>query len=738
MKYIYLFVICLFGLDAICQAQQKDKYIFVKKISTTPVIDGKLDDDIWSGLQPATGFIQYFPTDTLPAKGQTEIYMVYNEQSLYVGIKCYGAGNNWRVNTLKRDYRAGGNDNITIVFDSFQDETNAYFFGINPEGVIREGVIAKGGNSFRDFDESWDNKWSGESQLYDGYYTAEMEIPFSALRFTEGSKTWKLGAYRFDTQDNEWSTWTGIPNNNPLMCLAYNGVMEWEEPINSNGKNISFIPYIAAGVSKDYENNEDSDWSSDIGGDAKIGITSGLNLDLTINPDFSQVEVDRQITDLSRFEIFFPERRQFFLENADLFSQFGFGSTNPFFSRRIGVATNGDDDLVQNRIFGGARLSGKLSNDTRIGILNMQTANDTKSQIAGANYSVIALQQQILKRSNISFIAVNKQISAEKAESFDLNKYNRVFGVDFNYSNGANTWFGKTFLHSSFTPNQESTPISHGAELSYSVRSHGFTWRHEYVDEDFNAEVGFVRRKNYYRANPSFQLNYYPRNEFINDFELQLQADVFWQPELGKTDHQYSFVFGGQLANSSRFRFGVNHEYVYLFGDFDPTGTDSEELLEGTEYNYANFTGFFRSDSRKNFIYSFRTYLGSYFNGSRYGLGGNLTYQYIPKGSISLDYNYNMFDMPYLDENKSTFLIGPRIDYTFSKELFFTTFVQYNTQSQNTNINSRLQWRFAPVSDFFLVYTDNYFTGRNDPADQFAFNIKNRAIVLKLTYWLNS
>ncbi len=737
MKYIHLIIICLsaFCLNEI--GAQEEKYIFVKKIDVAPSIDGRLDEALWSDLTPATGFVQYFPTDTLPAQGQTEIYMVFNDQSLYVGIKCYGAGNNWRVNTLKRDYRAGGNDNITLVFDSFQDETNAYFFGINPEGVIREGVITKGGNSFRDFDESWDNKWKGESQLYDGYYTSEIEIPFAALRFTEGSKQWKFGAYRFDTQDNEWSTWTGIPNNNPLVCLAYNGTMEWEEPITSKGKNISFIPYIASGISKDYENDVNSDWTRDIGGDAKIAITSGLNLDLTINPDFSQVEVDRQITDLSRFEIFFPERRQFFLENADLFSQFGFATSNPFFSRRIGVAVDGDDNLVQNRIYAGARLSGKLSDDTRIGVLNMQTANDLESQIAGANYSVLALQQQVFKRSNISFIAVNKQLSEEKSESFGLTNYNRVFGVDFNYSNSPNTWFGKTYLHSSFTPDQESTPLSHGAELSYSVRSHGFTWRHEYVAEDFNAEVGFIRRKNYFRINPSFQLSYYPRNDFIIDYDIEIQADMFWQPELGKTDHQYTIGIGGQLANTSRFRFGINHEYVYLFGDFDPTGTDSQKLLEGTEYNYLNFTGFFRSDGRKNFIYSFRTYLGSYFNGSRYGLGGNFTYQYIPKGSISIDYNYNLFDMPYLEEQQSTFLIGPRIDYTFSKKLFWTTFIQYNTQSQNTNINSRFQWRFAPVSDLFIVYTDNYFTG-NDPSDRFAFDIKNRALVLKLTYWLNS
>ena len=481
----------LFGfLSMSGQKTDKEKYVFVKKISEAIELDGKLEESFWSDLNPASQFIQYFPNDTTPATSQTELYMAYDKEFLYIGVKCHGLGNDWRVNTLRRDYRAGGNDNITLVFDSFQDETNAYFFGINPEGVIREGVITRGGNSFANFDESWDNKWWGEAHISDGYYTAEMKIPFGALRFSEGSKQWKLGAYRFDTQANEWTTWTGIPNNLPLVSLAKNGVMEWEEPIYSKGKNFSFIPFVASTYSRDFENGIPGEFSPSIGGDAKIGITSGLNLDLTVNPDFSQVEVDRQITDLSRFEIFFPERRQFFLENADLFGEFGFNNINPFFSRRIGVGSNEDGETVQNRIYGGVRLSGKLNDKTRIGLLNVQTANDLSNGITGANFSVLAFQQQVLDRSNISFIGVNKLVSASNAEELGENRFNRVFGVDFNYANDANTLFGKTFAHASFTPDQSSTPLSHGAELEYSTRGFGLSWRHEVVDEDFNAEVG--------------------------------------------------------------------------------------------------------------------------------------------------------------------------------------------------------------------------------------------------------
>jgi len=710
--------------------------IDVTRIDEVVEIDGKLDEPMWSKIKPGTPFGQYFPTDSIDAEYQTELYMGYDKTNLYVGIKCYGVDNDWIVTSLKRDYRAGSSDNITLVFDAFNDRTNAIWFGINPLGVIREGVITNGGNDRRDFDESWDNKWRGEAHIYDGYYTAELEIPFSTLRFNKGSQKWTFGAYRFDTQHNETSTFGHIPRNQTIFSLAQNGDMNWEFPLESTGSNISIIPYIASGITKDYENETPSDFNYDFGGDAKIGVTSGLNLDLTINPDFSQVEVDRQITDLSRFEIFFPERRQFFLENADLFSGFGFSNINPFFSRRIGVARDKNDDLVQNRIYGGARLSGKINNKTRIGLLNMQTQSDIENGVAGGNYSVAAVQRKIWDRSNISFIFVNKQLSKDNAENFNLNHYNRVAGIDFNYANKDNTWFGKTFLHTSFSPDENSEGFSHGTSLKYNTRPLEIEWNHQYVDENYDAEVGFIRRTNYYRFNPEITFKFYPKESFVNELGVGSDAEFIFMPGFGKTDHDIGIGFGGQLSNTGRFRVSLNHEYTYLFDGFDPTGTDSDALASGTEYNYVNLQAFYSGDRRKDISYSIFTYLGGYFNGMRYGGGGSLNFRSQPKLEVAINYNYNLFDMPHLDGTRQTFLIGPRIDYTFSKKLFWTTFIQYNTQSKNTNINSRLQWRFAPVSDFFIVYTDNYFTG-NDPSDRFTFDIRNRALVAKFTYWLN-
>ena len=702
-------------------------------------IDGNLDEEDWLNSEPSSDFWQYFPTDSVLAESQTEIQMRSDEKNLYVAIKCYGEGNNWLVNDLKRDYRAGGNDNITLVFDSFDDDTNGIFFGINPQGVIREGVVTNGGNGFRDFSTSWDNRWRGESKIYDGYYTAELEIPFTTLRYNADTKKWGFVAYRFDTQTNEISVWNRVPRNQTMFNLAYGGEILWKNPLQETGRNVSIIPFITGGITKDFENETPLSSTSDIGGDLKVSITSGLNLDVTVNPDFSQVEVDRQITNLDRFEIFFPERRQFFIENADLFGAFGSSTINPFFSRRIGVGNDvNTGTTVQNRIYGGLRLSGKLDNDTRVGLLNMQTAANELQGLPGINYSVAVVQRKILSRSNVGFIFVNKQSFGELAELGAINSFNRVAGLDFNYANADNTWFGKTFAHTTFSPNG-ATKMAHGTELNYNKRAFGLTWRHDLVEEGYNAEVGFVRRSNFYRINPRAELRYYPQTQKINEYSIGAESEIFWRPGFGKTDHNFQIGIDGQFANSARFGVQLNHEFIHLFGDFDPTGTSSTPLAEGTSYNYVNATAFMSTDRRKRVSASFRTFLGGYFNGWRSGLSGNLTLRYQPKGSVNLNYSWNLFNMPHLDGARQTFLIGPRIDYTFSKSLFATAFIQYNTQSKNTNVNTRIQWRFAPVSDFFLVITDNYFTGNpDDPSDRFTVNLRNRAIVAKMTYWINT
>ncbi|MEO0340096.1 MAG: hypothetical protein AAF242_12880, partial [Bacteroidota bacterium] len=244
-------------------------------------------------------------------------------------------------------------------------------------------------------------------------------------------------------------------------------------------------------------------------------------------------------------------------------------------------------------------------------------------------------------------------------------------------------------------------------------------------------EVGFVRRRDYFQINPSARMFFYPKNadSKATRHDLELDFTYLWKPELGKTDHQLQLNWMSNFKNTSSINASLSNNYTFLFDSFDPTRTDAEELPEGSDYTYTDIDINYRSDRRQVFSYRVGSRVGEFFNGYRYGVGGGLTYRYQPYGGIEMNVQYTYIDLPDPFASAGLFLIGPRIDLTFSKSLFLTTFIQYNSQVENLNINARLQWRFAPVSDFFLVYTDNY--------DTMNFGVKNRALVAKATYWLN-
>jgi hypothetical protein len=706
-------------------------FLKLNRTSANIVLDGNLDEPAWFSGKPADNFWQYFPSDSVHADQGTQIFMTYDDNFLYVGVKCYSIGENYVINSLRRDFRAGGNDNITLLFDTFNDETNAFMFGLNPAGVRREGLISGAGQELRGFTTSWDNKWYGDAKIHDGFWVAEFAIPFKTLRFKEGTEKWRFNCYRFDTQNNERTTWARIPRNQWIFNLAYMGEMIWDEPLGKTGTNISIIPYVTGNYSKDFESvDQSSNWDSNFGGDAKIAVTSGLNLDLTVNPDFSQVEVDEQVLDLNRFEIFFPERRQFFLENADLFSTFGSSRINPFFSRRIGITRDTATDInIQTPIQYGARLSGKLNNNLRMGLLNMQTSESKLAGMPGFNYTVATLQHKVFARSNVGLIFANKQaLTDEKSELF--NDYNRVIGVDYNIASKDNYWNGKVFYHQNMTPvDTFSNKFSQGFELSYTRRKFLVEWLHQYVSDGFDPELGFVPRKDFFRINPTAQIFFYPKKGPFNQTSIGTELSMLFRPQFGRTDHEIQVFFEYETTKNERGRITLQNEYTYLFDSFDPTGVSDTILLEATDYNYTSLNASYSSDQRKDVSFRINPTIGEFFNGFRAGLSGNINFRFQPYGSISINYSYNYLDPDAYFEPVSLYLIGPRFDLTFSKKVFLTAFFQYNSQSDNFNINTRFQWRFQPVSDFFLVYTDNY---NSNP-----WGIKNRAIVAKITYWLN-
>ncbi len=736
LKLILLTIAWFASFNALAQDRKQVK---IARVQDEIIVDGLLDELTWKTADLADDFQQNFPTDGIKANAITEMKFSYDDKYIYIGAKLYNTGPSKYVTpSLRRDFRGGGNDMFIVHFDTFDDKTNAFQFGINPFGVRREGLVSNGGGSRGDLSLDWENKWFGEATQHDGYWMVEMAIPFKSIRFKEGGTIWNINSYRIDSNTGERSTWNPIPRNFVLYSLAHTGQLIWDKPLNNPGANIAVIPYASANMAgsggytptgKTNELPRTSESSGNFGFDAKIGVGPALNLDLTVNPDFSQVEVDRQVTNLDRFEIFFPERRQFFLENADLFGQFGQDGLRPFFSRRIGVSRDeSTGQNIQNKINFGARISGKLNNNWRIGVLNMQADEERDINLPQINYTVAALQRKVFSRSNIGFILINKQdLRNENGTNFD--QFNRVIGVDYNLASSDNVWNGKIFYHRSFDKEGLDDSYATAASLAYSTIDWRIQSRVQKVGDNYNPEVGFARRSGYEFASLEVRKNFYPEKGPFQQFNPLVSFETFQNDANGTTDSELRLGVDTQLKNTGRFNASLVRNFIYLFGDFDPTREGNLELPEGTEYTFTNFEASYNSDTRQFFFYTLRTSAGQYFNGNRYSLGGNINYRFQPYGLVSLDFNYNNIRLPDPYGDADIFLVGPRFDITFNKSLFWTTFIQYNSQIDNININSRLQWRFKPVSDLFIAYTDNYFPGD--------FVNKNRALVIKMTYWLN-
>ena len=724
---VLLSIFIFFSLNAIAQ----NKKVNVSYTNEEIKLDAVLNEASWYKKKPATDFWQYFPKDTLQAINQSEITMLFDDNNLYVGIKVYSSGNNYIIPSLKRDFRAGGSDNITLLFDTYNDGSNAFLFGINPDGVMREALVSGGGKELRGFTTSWDTKWESVTKQYDDYYISEWAIPLSAFKYKEGETHWRFNSYMFDTQSNEKTTWIQIPQNQFIFNLAFMGDMIFEKPLGKSKTPISIIPYVNTIAVNDYEENKEF-FKLKAGGDAKISISNSLNLDITVNPDFSQVEADQVVTNLTRFEINLPEKRQFFIENSDLFADFGNSlDANPFFSRRIGIAKDTTDTYIENDIIGGVRLSGKINTNFRVGLLNIQTKNDSENEIGGNNNTVLALQQKVFSRSNVSFLFINRQDTSDKDFIITEEKYNRVVGIDYNLANKDNSWNGKFYAHKSFTPNLDSKNYSTGTRLDYSSKKWRFRASGLYIGGNFKSDLGFIRRTDIIKIDPKVEYLLFPRRGKINRHNFSVVPIIVWKPEINFQLADYNIIssWNAELNNTSRLSVSIFNRYVYLFNEFNPSFSDGLSLEMDTDYNFSSMEFNLQTDTRKPFSFKTKPSLGQFFNGFKYTFDAEISYRVQPKFLFSLRARYDKIELPKPYSNNNIWLVSPRVNITFTKSLYWSTLIQYSSLLENLGINSRLQWRFAPLSDLFLVYNDNYFTDSE-------FAPRFRSINLKITYWL--
>lgn len=726
----------------LAQKKNEQYQLHISRATSPIVIDGIVDEPAWQAAEVASDFWMVLPMDTSHANVRTDVRMAYDDHQIYLSAVCYhgNVAGPYIVESLRRDWSFTKNDNFIFFMDTFDDQTNGFTFGTNAAGAQWDGLLYEGGKA----NLSWDNKWTSSVKNYADRYVFEMAIPFKTIRYKRGISRWGINFSRQDLKTTEKSSWTPIQRQFPTASLALTGVLVWDQPPPQPGPNISLIPYALSGMTRDYQNSVPTQNRFDAGLDAKVAITSSLNLDLTVNPDFSQVDVDQQVTNLDRYELFFPEKRQFFLENGDQFTNFGYSTIRPFFSRRIGLGG------VPIRF--GARLSGKLNKDWRIGIMDMQTGSVDYpgagiESLPAQNFAVVALQRRIFARSNIGMMFVNKESLAYNptTDKPAYTQYNRNVGLEYNLASANNFWSGKALYVKSFSPQVSDTDQSgsdavYAANLQYNTRRWLIGGQVESVGKNYTAEAGYVPRRGYERVTGTLGYTFLPIASGVLSHGPTATSTYFFDPAGRQSDNETVLSYVVTFRSKSVFTGWVATDYVRLLQPFDPTNSGRQTLATGTQHNWTAWGTDFDSKPQSVFTYGFSSRYGGYYdNGTRLNLTADLGYRFQPYVSLAASASYNDIRLPQPWGQTTFWLVGPRFDVTLTNTLYLTTFVQYNEQQKNMNLNARIQWRYKPASDFFLVYSDNYLPnsaqiGQDVPG---FLSVKNRALVLKWTYWWN-
>jgi hypothetical protein len=683
-----------------------------QKMKSVIKLDGILDEQDWLEAQVAGDFYLVLPVDTGFPQQPSEVLLTYDDKAFYMAITFFDTVPGKRIaESFRRDFNFGNNDNFLSFFDTFLDQTNGFSFGVSASGAVWDGMMHSGSN----MNLNWDCKMESKTRHYEDRWVTEMRIPFRSVRYPKGSQTWFMNFSRQDLKTNEKSSWAPVPRQFPTASLAYTGVLHFEEPLPKPSLNFSVIPYVFTSYHENLQNEGGKGWRNDVGFDAKVGFSSAMNLDLTYNPDFAQVEVDQQQMNVDRFELFYPEKRQFFLENSDLFSGFGYSNAvTPFFSRRIGLDAP---------VIAGARLSGKIGNDWRIGFMNM-TTEKTSLQLS-RNFTVLSVQRKMFARSNLGFILVNKEYLNQPD---DAGLFNRVAGLDYNLASSNNFWSGKFFYHRSFQPENPDRQYAQGASVGYSRKNINIRMSQTSVGENYRAETGFVRRTGYNFWGPTLKYIFVP-NKKVASHGPFADLEYYYDVNNKLMDQVNSYGYNVEFANRTIIYAGIKDLFVKLKNEFDPTHITGEYLPAGSEYRTQYGFLEYTSDNRKLLKWNATLAKGEFYNGDFNFIEGKMSYRYQPYASLSVNFTYTDLLLPAPFKPTQLLLVGPKLDLTFTDKLFLSTFVQYNEQIDNVNLNMRFQWRYQPVSDLFVVYTDNYLPG--------TWNSRNRALVFKLTYWLN-
>jgi hypothetical protein len=683
----------------------------IKAVRVTDAIkiDGLLDEPAWSLAQAATDFLQQQPTEGAPASERTEVRVLFDEKNIYFGIRAFDSdAAHINARELVRDAGFSNDDTIAIVLDTYHDRRNAFRFVVNPLGTQQDALITDEG---RDINITWNGSWISAGRVDNQGYTVEIVIPLTTLRFKEGIESWGFNISRMIRRKNEESLWTSWQRSFGLERISQAGELIGVEEIRRRRLR-EIKPYASGewreGVPLIGRSGLDAGVRANVGIEvAKLGITPSLTAEFTVNPDFGQAEVDDQIVNLSRFSVFFPEKRDFFLENSGIFLFGRQGENQAFFTRRIGLTDNGAPVPIDY----GAKVTGKIGR-YNIGFLQVQTRRlgetSTGVGIPRQQFSVLRVKRDILKRSYIGAILVNRQ----GATSTGGSSYNRVGGADAEF-NLTDHYKVKAFWMGSATPGVRSGAGSSRLESIFENDLYRFITVYEDVGAKFNPEAGFIERNAIHQY--FGQVAYKPRPRFIPhvqqmEFETQIE---YYTDRAGKlATRQTELSWDTVFKNSSDFFFrpieAVNDVLTEPFqirrGITIPAGT----------YRFNRPRVSFTSDVSKRIVFTAREKWGDFYSGRRYETSGGITWR--PNSHLLLDLSesYNRVSLP--EGNFTTSLFSGRLNYNFSRKLLTSALIQLNSAARLSVINVRLRYIYRPNSDFFIIYNQSTGAGLERPS----------------------
>jgi hypothetical protein len=685
------------------QADNPPPSLQAAKLDSAPIIDGVVDGDVsWAGAGLATGFWQVQPNDGLPATQRTEVYVGYTNAALYIGVIAHDEDPSGIIVTdSRRDSSLADTDAFLFVIDGVLDRQNGYVFGTNAAGIEYDGQITKegAGDNFGSgggaFNLNWDGAWQVSSRITETGWSAEFEIPFGTLRYGRGEvQDWGINFQRNIRRNNEIAYWAPLERNRNLYRVSRAGTLRGISP--PPQRNLQITPYIL-GRWRRGGSLEGSDSDSDFGIDVKYSITPSLTLDLTYNTDFAQVEADEQQLNLDRFNLFFPEKRPFFLENAGQFAVGNGQEVEMFFSRRIGIAADGNAIPVE----GGARLSGKVGERTNIGLLYMGT--EAVADTAPANdFAVARISQELRNRSSIGAIFVSREGDGSYLVPSDQD-YNRTYAVDGRLGIGdhaiVEAWAAKT-----------ETPGRRGRDdafaLKYDYSSSEWSHRAEYteVGKDFNPEVGFLARTEY-RKGSAFLMRRIRPDDLWGLLEIRPHVSYrgFWKFDGFQESGRLHLDTHWEYKTGTEIHTGYNLTRAGVIAPFDIV--PGVTIQPGT-YDHGEAAIVYFTNRSKPLSFELRTTIGGQFGGDRVSLSPAISYRAGETFRSELYFNYNDFDLPVANGQFTATLARLRLSYSFTPKIQLQALIQHNDTSDKLGINFRFTWLRAANSGLYLVYNE--------------------------------